>query len=66
MGATGFAQGLYNEEELDAKSITEKDAKINFLAKMCALVELMLEEKIDVKPTKIVAGLEPEKTNYFL
>jgi len=66
MEATGFANGLYDEAELDAKSITERDAKVNFLAKMVALVELMLEEKADVKPAKIVAGLEPEKTNEFL
>ena len=31
-----------------------------------ALLELMLEEKIDVKPAKVVAGLEPERTNIML
>ena len=66
MEATGFAVGLYEDAELDAKNIGERDAKINFLAKMVALVELMLEEKAEVKPAKIVAGLEPEKTNEFL
>ena len=64
--ATGFGVGLYDEAELDAKSINERDQKINFLAKMIGVVELMIGEKIDVKPAKIVAGLEPEKTNAFL
>jgi len=66
MEATNFGVGLYDETEMDGKSITEKDAKINFLAKLIALVELVLQEKMEVKPTKIVAGLEPDKTNYFL
>lgn len=66
IGATGFAEGLYNEAELDAKSIAEKQDKIDFLTKMQAVVELMMGEKIDVKPTKIVAGLEPDNTNVFL
>ncbi len=66
MGATGFAQGLYDETELDSKSYGDKDTKVTFLAKMVAVVELMVGEKLDVKPTKVVAGLEPEKTNAFL
>ena len=66
MAETGFAQGLYEEAELDSKQVNERDQKIQFLAKMIALVELMTQEKIDVKPAKIVAGLEPEKTNEFL
>ena len=37
-----------------------------FLSKMITLVELCMEEEIDVKPAKVVAGHEPEKTNYLL
>ena len=64
--ATGFGNGLYSGDELDAKSITEKDAKINFLVKLIQLTELVVGEELDVKPTKVVAGHEPEKTNLFL
>ena len=63
---TGYGQGLFNEAELDGKSITEKDDKINFLVKLISLTELVIGEELDVKPTKIVAGHEPEKTNFFL
>ena len=65
-GATGFGTGLYGSDELDAKSITEKEAKINFLLKLIQLTELVVGEELDVKPTKVVAGHEPEKTNAFL
>ena len=64
--ATGYGNGLFAESELDGKAITEKDAKINFLVKLLQLTELVIGEEIDVKPTKIVAGHEPEKTNFFL
>ena len=64
--ATGFGNGLYDEAEMDTKANHEKDAKINILAKMITLTEMIVGEKIDVKPSKIVAGLEPERTNYFL
>lgn len=63
---TGYGQGLFDEAELDAKSITEKEGKINFLVKLLSLTELVIGEQIDVKPTKIVSGHEPEKTNFFL
>ena len=65
-GATGYGEGLYAGPELDAKAITEKDAKVNFLVKLIQLTECVTGEQIDVKPTKIVAGHEPEKTNAFL
>jgi TRAF3-interacting protein 1 len=66
MGATGFANGIFTEEEMDSKANHEKDAKLSILTKMVTLVEAMVGEKIDVKPSKIVAGLEPERTNYLL
>ena len=65
-GATGYGTGLYEGAELDSKAITEKDHKINFLVKLIRLTELVVGEEIDVKPGKIVAGQEPEKTNAFL
>jgi len=64
--ATGYGVNLYEGDELNAKAITDKDAKINFLVKLISLTELVIGEEIDVKPTKIVAGQEAEKTNYFL
>jgi len=66
--ATGFGHGLYTEEELDAAKISEggKQAKLDFLNKMVSCVSFALGEKLDVSANKIVAGLEPEKTNAFL
>lgn len=64
--ATGFGNGIYDEAEMDTKANHDKDTKINILAKMITLTEMIVGEKLDVKPSKIVAGLEPDKTNYFL
>ncbi len=36
------------------------------MTKLLSLVELVIGEQIDVKPTKIVSGHEPDKTNFFL
>ena len=66
MNATGFGTGLFTGDEMNAKLITEKDAKINFLVKIIQLTELVVGEELDVKPTKVVAGHEPDKTNGFL
>jgi len=66
--ATGFGHGLYTEDELDAAKISEggKQAKLDFLNKMVSCVSFALGEKLEVSANKIVAGLEPEKTNAFL
>jgi TRAF3-interacting protein 1 len=66
LAVTGYGNGLFDEAEMDGKAITEKDAKINWLVKLLQLTELVIGEEIDCKPTKIVAGHEPEKTNFFL
>lgn len=64
--ATGFGTGLLTAAEEDGKSISDKQDKINFLVKLVQITELVVGEEMDVKPTKIIAGHEPEKTNAFL
>ncbi|CAE7564722.1 Traf3ip1 [Symbiodinium sp. CCMP2456] len=63
---TSFAQGLYNTEESDAEQLKEKGAKLDFLNKAISATCFALGESIDVSASKIVAGLEPEKTNAWL
>merc|ERR1712137_970302 len=46
--------------------LQDKNAKIDFLNKSINAVSFALGEKIDVSANKIVAGLEPEKTNGWL
>merc|ERR1712039_515873 len=64
--ATGFAQGLYTAEESDAAQLADKTAKVEFLNKAISVTCFALGETIDVSANKIVAGLEPEKTNAWL
>merc|ERR1712060_280211 len=64
--ATSFAQGLFTPEESDAAQLTDKAAKVEFLNKAINVTSLALNEKIDVSASKIVAGLEAEKTNAWL
>ena len=43
-----------------------KDAKIRFLEKICNYVGDRLGVTVDLKPSKVVAGLEAKKTCHFL
>ncbi|CAD8195748.1 unnamed protein product [Paramecium pentaurelia] len=63
---TGYAKGLYTNDELDGNSYDNKDKKLLFLQKIIDLTQMMLKEEIAAKPTLIVIGLEPENTNFLL
>merc|ERR1711920_337406 len=64
--STGFAKDLYSTEESDAAQLTDKQAKVDFLNKAINVTCIALNDKIDVSASKIVAGLEAEKTNAWL
>jgi TRAF3-interacting protein 1 len=64
--ATSFAPNLFQPEELDSNLVSTKEAKIAFLDKLIDFVNKCTGKKLDVKANKIVAGLEPEKTNLLL
>ncbi|GAQ86389.1 hypothetical protein KFL_002860130 [Klebsormidium nitens] len=63
---TGFADGLFTEEELVSTNIKDKDGKVAYLTKIINCVGLALDQNVPARPLKIVAGLEPENTNRFL
>jgi len=64
--ATGFPQNYFKDNELDSSLLAEKASKIEFLDKLICLVGQYYSDVLDVKSSKIVAGLEPEKTNSLL
>ncbi|CAM9793647.1 unnamed protein product [Ascophyllum nodosum] len=64
--STGFTAGLYSGDELVSGAIKDKAAKIAFLDKLVALVGICSGYDIPVRPSKVVAGLEPEGTNALL
>ncbi|NXL91242.1 MIPT3 protein, partial [Alectura lathami] len=63
---TGFMKGLYSDFELKSDNVKDKDAKISFLQKAIDAVVMVTGEPLSVKPARVVAGHEPEKTNEFL
>ncbi|XP_042302365.1 TRAF3-interacting protein 1 isoform X2 [Sceloporus undulatus] len=64
--STGFMKGLYTEAEMKSDNVKDKDAKISFLQKAIDVVIMVTGEPLAVKPARIVAGHEPEKTNELL
>ncbi|ETP50224.1 hypothetical protein F442_04392 [Phytophthora nicotianae P10297] len=64
--STGFAKGLYNDFELGSANLKDKPQKTAFLDKMIVCVGQCIGKDIDVRSSKIVAGLEPENTNILL
>ncbi|XP_043930986.1 TRAF3-interacting protein 1 [Protopterus annectens] len=63
---TGFLKGLYTSSELNSENVKDKDAKITFLQKAIDVVIMVSGDPLTVKPARVVAGLEPEKTNELL
>uniref|UniRef100_A0A7M4FU95 TRAF3-interacting protein 1 n=1 Tax=Crocodylus porosus TaxID=8502 RepID=A0A7M4FU95_CROPO len=63
---TGFMKGLYTDFEMKSDNVKDKDARIGFLQKAIDVVIMVTGEPLAVKPVRIVAGHEPEKTNEFL
>ncbi|KAG1688000.1 TRAF3-interacting protein 1 [Nymphon striatum] len=64
--STSFLQGLYTPEELVSDNVKDKDSKIKFLQKAIDALIFVTGDKLEVKPSKIVAGHEADKTNEFL
>lgn len=66
MAKTGFGDGLFQGEELNSKAFEDKDSKLDFLVKLITLVEMASQEKLDIKPSMVLAGQQADKTNSFL
>ncbi|XP_062907848.1 TRAF3-interacting protein 1 [Mobula hypostoma] len=63
---TGFLKGLYTDFEMKSDNVKDKDAKIAFLQKAIDVVMMVSGDSLSVKPARVVAGHEPEKTNELL
>jgi hypothetical protein len=57
---------LFQGEELNSKSFEDKDSKLNFLVKLITLTEMIVGEKIDIKPSMVLAGQQADRTNIWL
>ncbi len=57
---------LQSVDELISSNVTEKQTKLDFLGKLITFLERCLKMPTNVKPAKIISGLEPERTRYFL
>uniref|UniRef100_A0A6I8NFW5 TRAF3-interacting protein 1 n=1 Tax=Ornithorhynchus anatinus TaxID=9258 RepID=A0A6I8NFW5_ORNAN len=63
---TGFMKGLYTDSEMKSDNVKDKDTKISFLQKAIDVVVMVTGEPLSVKPARIIAGHEPERTNELL
>lgn len=62
---TGFPD-VFNGVEMDSSTVKTRDAKVLFLEKLIKATEIATGDSIDVRPTKICAGSEADKTNNLL
>ena len=63
---TGALKGLYGASEMRSDHAKDRDAKMRYIEKAVFCVSFAVGETLSVKPGKVVAGQEPEKTNEFL
>ncbi|XP_022817548.1 TRAF3-interacting protein 1 [Spodoptera litura] len=63
---TGFFGNLFEDNELVSENVKDRDSKILFLNKVIFVLSKTTGKSIAAKPSKIVAGQEPEKTNELL
>ncbi|XP_046740555.1 TRAF3-interacting protein 1 isoform X3 [Diprion similis] len=63
---TGFLDGLFTEDELNSENIKDKDTKLAYLTKLIDVVKLITGNNLMVRPSKVIAGHEPTRTNELL
>ncbi|KAI6651715.1 TRAF3-interacting protein 1 [Oopsacas minuta] len=63
---TGFLRGLFTEEEMNSEKVKDKEKKLVFLQKVIDVLMFATGQKLKTKPSRIVAGAEPERTNEML
>ncbi|KAJ1494411.1 microtubule-binding protein MIP-T3-domain-containing protein [Baffinella frigidus] len=64
---SGFpASTILTDFDLDSGNFKDKDSKVAYLNKIIGAVSEAAGTPLQVKPLKIVAGLEPELTNELL
>ena len=66
MVSTGFPRNYFTAQELGSKNLKDKTSKVAFLNKLTYLVGVCNGSEVNVRPSKIVAGLEPIHTNILL
>ena len=57
---------LFSPALLNSEQVKEKEQKLAFLQRLIAIVAAVNGSPVDVNAGKIIAGLEPEKTNELL
>lgn len=66
MKTCSVGEGLYTPEEISSDNVKEKPAKIAFLEKIIHMTAFASGKSLSARPSKIVAGLDPENTNIWL
>ena len=56
---------VYSQDEMDSSKVREKKSKVAFLTTLTAHIEHDLGVTMDLNPSKVVAGLEADKTRYL-